>query len=157
MGTLDGSDRSKYKKSTGRKMGPCRSLTRKDGSLNHVTVSLDVTVSLRTTRALTLGQISNALVLIKMTSTYLHSIRRCKTKFFRLTASSRARKNYIQYLQPIIGNLAKAIMTNKKLFLTISSHIWGQPHPESSPSIDWRSPYRDTISRPWKRRSPWMR
>ena len=30
------------------------------------------------------------------------------TKFFHLTASSRARKNYIQYLQPTIGNLAVA-------------------------------------------------
>jgi hypothetical protein len=79
------------------------------------------------------------------------------TKFFHLTASSRARKNYIQYLQPTIGNLAVAHNDKEKLFMTISSHIWGQPHPESSPSTGWRWPYRDTISRPWKRRSPWMR
>jgi hypothetical protein len=50
------------------------------------------------------------------------------TKFFHLTASSRARKNFIQYLQPTIGNLEEAHNDKEKIIYDhFKSHLGTTP------------------------------
>jgi hypothetical protein len=58
------------------------------------------------------------------------------TKFFHLTASSRVRKNYIQYLQATIGNLAVAHNDKEKIIYDhFKSHLGTTPPRELT--LNW--------------------